>query len=317
MIIAVSFCAAISRLIVISPQSGASHTCCGFRCFNAPPTRRDVRAFARLFYGRAQQAEIDRSFPITVFDTVLLGRWARIGGFGSAQASDLHDAEHAIEAVGLRGAADLMPSELSGGMARRVALARAVALDPQLMLYALGALDAYSYVGDFEEICMVIHQPRLNVVSEFWVKVDEMEAFRETVKAAAQAFPSWMKVAPRDRGRMLQKIADALEARVEEMARILAEETGVTHVIDPLGGSYYVESLTHSLAAAAWELIEEVEALGLKVHAQYALMGQYDFLNIIEAPDERTMARAAVALAARGTMRTTTMQEYCGLSAGK
>ena len=52
----------------------------------------------------------------------------------------------------------------------------------------------------------------------------------------------------------------------------------------------------------------EVESMGLKVVAQYALMGQYDFLNIIEAPDERTMARAAVMLAARGTMRTTTMQ---------
>jgi phospholipid/cholesterol/gamma-HCH transport system ATP-binding protein len=40
-----------------------------------------------------------------------------------------------LQAVGLRGAAGLMPSELSGGMARRVALARAIALDPQLMLY--------------------------------------------------------------------------------------------------------------------------------------------------------------------------------------
>jgi len=40
-----------------------------------------------------------------------------------------------LEAVGLRGVAQRMPSELSGGMARRVALARAVALDPRLMLY--------------------------------------------------------------------------------------------------------------------------------------------------------------------------------------
>jgi phospholipid/cholesterol/gamma-HCH transport system ATP-binding protein len=40
-----------------------------------------------------------------------------------------------LDAVGLRGAADLMPSELSGGMARRVALARAVALDPTLIMY--------------------------------------------------------------------------------------------------------------------------------------------------------------------------------------
>jgi phospholipid/cholesterol/gamma-HCH transport system ATP-binding protein len=40
-----------------------------------------------------------------------------------------------LNAVGLRGAFDLMPSEVSGGMARRVALARAIALDPELILY--------------------------------------------------------------------------------------------------------------------------------------------------------------------------------------
>ncbi len=40
-----------------------------------------------------------------------------------------------LNAVGLRGAADLMPAELSGGMARRVGLARAIALDPALMMY--------------------------------------------------------------------------------------------------------------------------------------------------------------------------------------
>ena len=43
---------------------------------------------------------------------------------------------------------------------------------------------------------------------------------------------------------------------------ILREETGITHVIDPLGGSYYVESLTASLASHARALIDEVEALG-------------------------------------------------------
>ncbi len=40
-----------------------------------------------------------------------------------------------LQAVGLRGAIDLMPAELSGGMARRVALARSIALDPDLMMY--------------------------------------------------------------------------------------------------------------------------------------------------------------------------------------
>ena len=43
---------------------------------------------------------------------------------------------------------------------------------------------------------------------------------------------------------------------------ILQEETGVTHVIDPLAGSYYVESLTATLAADAWALMAEVEAMG-------------------------------------------------------
>src|SRR5207302_4154635 len=43
---------------------------------------------------------------------------------------------------------------------------------------------------------------------------------------------------------------------------ILAEETGISHVIDPLGGSYYVEALTQAIANEAWLLIQEVEKLG-------------------------------------------------------
>ena len=43
---------------------------------------------------------------------------------------------------------------------------------------------------------------------------------------------------------------------------ILQEETGVTNVVDPLAGSYYVEKLTHDLAEAAWKLIGEVEEMG-------------------------------------------------------
>ena len=43
---------------------------------------------------------------------------------------------------------------------------------------------------------------------------------------------------------------------------VIAEETGITNVIDPLGGSYYVESLTHSVGAEARKLIDEVEDLG-------------------------------------------------------
>ena len=55
------------------------------------------------------------------------------------------------------------------------------------------------------------------------------------------------------------------------------------------------------------EVNAEVEAMGVKVLEQYALLGNYDFLNIIEAPDEKAIARVAMALGARGTVKTLTL----------
>lgn len=51
----------------------------------------------------------------------------------------------------------------------------------------------------------------------------------------------------------------------------------------------------------------EVEALGVKVLEQFALLGPYDFLNVLEAPDDITMAKVALVLGARGTVKTLTM----------
>src|SRR5881392_2851427 len=55
------------------------------------------------------------------------------------------------------------------------------------------------------------------------------------------------------------------------------------------------------------EVNAQVEAMGAHVVHQYALLGQWDFLNIIEAPDEKAMARIATELSARGTLKTRTM----------
>ncbi len=55
------------------------------------------------------------------------------------------------------------------------------------------------------------------------------------------------------------------------------------------------------------EVSGEVEAMGVKVLAQYALLGQWDFLNILEAPDAATVAKVATTLAARGTLKTMTL----------
>ena len=52
------------------------------------------------------------------------------------------------------------------------------------------------------------------------------EDVARAVKSAADAFPAWSRVVPRERGRLLARIADALEVRVEELARTIALETG-------------------------------------------------------------------------------------------
>jgi uncharacterized protein with GYD domain len=51
------------------------------------------------------------------------------------------------------------------------------------------------------------------------------------------------------------------------------------------------------------EVNKEIEQLGATVKAQWATLGQYDFVNIVEAPDEVTMARVSLELGSRGTAR--------------
>jgi len=51
------------------------------------------------------------------------------------------------------------------------------------------------------------------------------------------------------------------------------------------------------------EVNREVEQLGATVKAQWAVLGQYDFVNVVEAPDETTMARVSLELGSRGTAR--------------
>ena len=55
------------------------------------------------------------------------------------------------------------------------------------------------------------------------------------------------------------------------------------------------------------EVNKEVEGMGVKILAQYALLGQYDFVNILEAPDNKVIAKVAMELGSRGTLQTTTM----------
>lgn len=51
----------------------------------------------------------------------------------------------------------------------------------------------------------------------------------------------------------------------------------------------------------------EVEAMGVKILAQYALLGPYDFVNILEAPSDKVISRVSVELGARSTLQPMTM----------
>jgi uncharacterized protein with GYD domain len=55
------------------------------------------------------------------------------------------------------------------------------------------------------------------------------------------------------------------------------------------------------------EVNKEIEKLGAKVTAQYATLGPYDFVNVVEAPDNATIARVSATLGARGSVRLLTL----------
>ena len=55
------------------------------------------------------------------------------------------------------------------------------------------------------------------------------------------------------------------------------------------------------------EVNKEIEAFGAKVVSQYAVLGPYDFVNVVEAPDNKAIARVSIELGARGTLQIMTL----------
>ena len=55
------------------------------------------------------------------------------------------------------------------------------------------------------------------------------------------------------------------------------------------------------------EVNKDIEAMGIKILNQYALLGQYDFINILEAPDNDTIVKMSVEIGARGSVQLQTM----------
>ncbi len=91
-----------------------------------------------------QQANIDRSFPISVAEMASLGLWSRRGAFGGVSTSDRDHVARAISAVGLKGFEGRTLDTLSGGQLQRVLFARVLVQDSSLILLdePFNAIDA-------------------------------------------------------------------------------------------------------------------------------------------------------------------------------
>ncbi len=55
------------------------------------------------------------------------------------------------------------------------------------------------------------------------------------------------------------------------------------------------------------EVNREIESMGVKLHKQYALLGQYDFVNLVEAPDNETIMKMSVEIGSRGSVHLMTL----------
>lgn len=81
-----------------------------------------------------QQADIDRSFPITVYDVVAMGAWSRIGAWRGMNAKEHARTQQALETVGLAGFSARSINTLSGGQFQRALFARLLVQDASVIL---------------------------------------------------------------------------------------------------------------------------------------------------------------------------------------
>jgi zinc/manganese transport system ATP-binding protein len=124
-----------------------------------------------------QAAEIDRSFPITVFDMVAMGLWRRTGLFGSLSKADRHAVEHALEAVGLTGFEARAIGTLSGGQVQRMLFARLLVQDAGIILLdePFTAIDAKT-TADLTDLVRRWNAEKRTVVAV----LHDLEAVRQT-----------------------------------------------------------------------------------------------------------------------------------------
>jgi len=136
-----------SLTAVVGPNGAGKTTLLAAIMGGLKPTEGEVQLAAEM-RGRIawlpQQATIDRSFPVCVFDLVALGHWGSVGSFRALSAAQSEQVLHALQAVGLGGFERRSIGELSAGQFQRVLFARVLLQDAPVILLVepFNAIDA-------------------------------------------------------------------------------------------------------------------------------------------------------------------------------
>lgn len=132
-----------------------------------------------------QAADLDRSFPIDVFDLVATGLWRRLGLFGGVKRADRERVSEAIAAVGMTGFERRAIGALSGGQLQRVLFARLLLQDASVILLdePFAAIDAQT-VDDLLALVARWHGERRTVVAVLHDMEIVRRAFPETLLLA-------------------------------------------------------------------------------------------------------------------------------------
>lgn len=135
-----------------------------------------------------QQAEVDRSFPIDVLDTVLTGHWRRVGIFRAVDRAMRDDALAALDAVGLAGFERRPISALSAGQFQRALFARMLLQDAKLILLdePFTAIDART-TADLLQVVRRWHGENRTVVAVLHDFEQVRAHFPETLLIAREA----------------------------------------------------------------------------------------------------------------------------------
>lgn len=143
----------------------------------------DVRQLGYL----PQAAEIDRSFPLTVADTVLLGAWRRIGALRGVDAGTAQQARRALAAVGLSGMERRPVGALSSGQFQRVLFARLLLQDAPVVLLdePFNAIDSRT-TGDLLDLLRRWHGEGRTVIAVLHDLDQVRELFPDTLLIARE-----------------------------------------------------------------------------------------------------------------------------------